>query len=253
MKIVVTVKQVPDPGSSGRLTADYRLDRGGDVVLDPGDADGIEAALQLKDRLPETQVVVISMTPERGTDAIRKALGMGVDRAIHINDPALEGADAFTTATVLAAAARAEQPDLVILAPESTDGSTGMVPPMLAELLGLPQLTFAKQLEVAGGRVTIHRQTATGYQVVEAALPALVTVTAGIGQPRYASLKGIMAARSKEVRRLTLADLSVERGSAPEVLKQVADADQRAAGEVFEDDGTAAERIVAFLETAKVI
>jgi electron transfer flavoprotein beta subunit len=124
---------------------------------------------------------------------------------------------------------------------------------MVAELLGFPQLTFAKNLEVADGRVTIHRQTANGYQVIEAALPALVTVTAAIGDPRYASLKGIMAARSKEVRRVTLAEIGVERGPAPEKVTSVVDAEQRAAGEVFEDDGTAAERIIVFLQTAKVI
>lgn len=253
MKIVVTLKQVPDPGGVSGLAADNRIERGGDVVLDPGDEYGIESALQLKDRIPGTEVIAISMTPARGTDAIRKALGMGVDRAIHVCDPALEGADALTTARVLAAAAKAEDPDIVILAPESTDGSTGMVPPMLAELLGLPQLTFAKQMEVADGRLVVHRQTASGYQVIEALLPALVTVTAAIGSPRYASLKGIMAARSKEIKRLTLTDLGVERGSPVETVKGVADAEQRAAGEVFEDDGTAAERIIAFLQTAKVI
>ena len=252
MKIVVTVKQVPDPGGVNRLTGDNRLDRSGDVALDPGDEYGVEAALRLKDSLG-AEVVAVSMTPERGSDAIRKALGMGVDRAIHVCDEALAGADALTTARVIAAVAAAEAPDLIILAPESTDGSTGMVPPMVAELLGFPQLTFAKNLEVADGRVTIHRQTANGYQVIEAALPALVTVTAAIGDPRYASLKGIMAARSKEVRRVTLAEIGVERGPAPEKVTSVVDAEQRAAGEVFEDDGTAAERIIVFLQTAKVI
>lgn len=253
MKIIVTVKQVPDPGGAGKLTADNRLDRSGDVVLDPGDEYGVEAALRVKDAVAGSEVVAVSMSPERGTDAIRKALGMGVDRAIHVCDPALAGADALNTARVVAAVAKTEQPDLVILAPESTDGSTGMVPPMVAELLGVPQLTFAKSLEVKEGHVTVHRQTANGYQVIEAALPALVTVTAAIGSPRYASLKGIMAARTKEVRRLTLTELGLERSSAPEAVVEVAAAEQRGAGEVFLDDGTAAERILAFLQTAKVI
>ena len=252
MKIVVTVKQVPDPGGVNRLTGDNRLDRGGDVVLDPGDEYGVEAALKLKDALG-ADVVAVSMTPERGTDAIRKALGMGVDRAIHVCDEALAGADALTTARVLAAVIASESPDLVVLAPESTDSSTGMVPPMLAELLDVPQLTFAKHVEVAGGRVTVHRQTANGYQVIEATLPALVTVTAAIGDPRYASLKGIMAARTKEVRRVALSELALSRGEPAERFVSVVDAEQRAAGEVFEDDGTAAERIVAFLQAAKVI
>src|SRR5437868_10245958 len=112
-----------------------------------------------------------------------------------------------------------------------------MVPPMLGELLGLPQLTFAKKVEIDGSTVKVHRQTEDGYQVVEAAIPALVTVTAGIAEPRYASLKGIMAARSKEVKQLTLGDLGVDRGQAAETVVGMADAEARTAGEIVEDDG----------------
>ncbi|MDQ6692024.1 MAG: electron transfer flavoprotein subunit beta/FixA family protein [Candidatus Dormibacteraeota bacterium] len=253
MKIVVTVKQIPDPNGAPRLTADNRIARDGEVVLDPGDEYGIEAALKIKEATGEGEVLLVSMGPAKAADAIRKGLSMGADRAIHVSDEALAGCDAFGTAQVLAAAIRAESPDLVVCGTESTDGSTGMVPPMLAELLGLPQLTFAKQVEVSGGKVMIQRQTENGYDRVEADLPALVTVTAGIGEPRYASLKGIMAARSKEVRKVGLAELGVTRSSAAEEVLDLADAEQRQAGEIFQDDGTAVDRIVALLAKVKAV
>jgi electron transfer flavoprotein beta subunit len=128
-----------------------------------------------------------------------------------------------------------------------------MVPPMLAELLGFPQLTFAKKVEVDGSNLKVHRQTADGYDVVEAATPALISVTAGIAEPRYASLKGIMAARSKEIKQLGLGDLGVEPGQPAETIEGVANAEARKAGQVIEDDGTAVERIVAVLAEAKVL
>src|SRR5260370_11099296 len=210
LKIVVTVKQVPDPNSTLSLEADNTISREKEVVLDPGDECGVEEGLQLKEA-HGGEVILVSMGPERARDAIRKGLSMGADRAVLVTDPALAGADALTTAKVLAAAIKQEQPDLVICATESYDGSTGMVPPMLAELLGFPQLTFAKKVEVDGSTIKVHRQTADGYQVVEAATPALISVTAAIAEPRYASLKGIMAARSKEIKQLSLGDLGGEK------------------------------------------
>lgn len=253
MKIVVTVKQIPDPNGPQKLTADNRLDRSGEVVLDPGDEYGVEAGLKIKEAAGEGEVVLVSMGPMKAADAIRKGLSMGADRAILVSDDALAGADALTTARALAAAIQQESPDLVVCGTESTDGSTGMVPPMLAELLGLPQLTFAKQVEAREGKVTVHRQTADGYQVVEASTPALITVTAGIGEPRYASLKGIMAARSKEVKQLSAGDLGIEKGEAVEALLGIEDAPARQAGEVVEDDGSAVEKIVGLLAQAKVV
>src|SRR5580693_9495130 len=159
---------------------------------------------------------------------------MGADRGILITDPQLAGADALLTARALAAAIKGESPDLVICGTESYDGSTGMVPPMLAELLGLPQLTVAKKVEVDGSNLKVHRQTADGYEVLEASTPALVTVTAGIAEPRYASLKGIMAARSKEIKLIALADLGVERGEPAETIEGVAQAEVRKAGSIIE-------------------
>ena len=253
MKIVVTVKQVPDPNGAQALEPDNTIARDREVVLDPGDEYGIEEGLQLKEK-HGGEVVLVSMGPEKARDAIRKGLSMGADRGILITDEQLAGADALLTARALAAAIKAEQPELVICATESYDGSTGMVPPMLAELLGVPQLTFAKQVEVDGQRVTVHRQTEEGYQVVEGSAPCLVTVTAGIAEPRYASLKGIMAARSKEVKVLKLGDLGIDRGQPAETVESIADADAREAGEIVEDDGSGGvDRIMAVLQSAKVI
>jgi electron transfer flavoprotein beta subunit len=253
LKIVVTVKQVPDPNAPQGLDPDNTIARDRELVLDPGDEYGIEEGLQLKEK-HGGEVVLLSMGPEKARDAIRKGLSMGADRGILVTDPELAGADALLTARVLAAALSGEEPDLVICATESYDGSTGMVPPMLAELLDVPQLTFAKQVEVDGGSITVRRQTEDGYQVVQGETPCLVTVTAGIAEPRYASLKGIMAARSKEVKVLSLADLGVERGQPAEVVESIEDAASRQAGEIVEDDGTVGvEKIMAVLQAAKVV
>jgi len=252
LKIVVTVKQVPDPNSTLNLEADNTLLREKEVVLDPGDECGVEEGLQLKEA-HGGEVILVSMGPERAKDAIRKGLSMGADRGILITDPQLAGADALLTARALAAAIKPEAADLVICSTESYDGSTGMVPPMLAELLGMPQLTFAKKVEVDGATIKVHRQTADGYQVVEASTPALITVTAGIAEPRYASLKGIMAARSKEIKQIGLGDLGIERGEPAETIEGLTDAETRKAGTVIEDDGTAVDRIIQVLAEAKVI
>ena len=252
MKIVVTVKQVPDPNSNLVLEADNTLSREKEVVLDPGDECGVEEGLQLKEA-HGGEVVLVTMGPERAKDAIRKGLSMGADRGVLITDPQLAGADALLTARALAAAIKPEAPDLVICGTESYDGSTGMVPPMLAELLGMPQVSFAKKVEVSGSNIKVHRQTADGYQVVEVSTPALITVTAGIAEPRYASLKGIMAARSKEIKQIGLGELGIEKGEPAETIEGLSDAETRKAGSVIEDDGTAVDRIIQLLVEAKVV
>lgn len=252
LKIVVTVKQVPDPNSNLTLEADNTLSREKEVVLDPGDECGVEEGLQLKEA-HGGEVILVSMGPERAKDAIRKGLSMGADRGVLITDPQLAGADALLTARALAAAIKPEAPDLVICATESYDGSTGMVPPMLAELLGMPQVSFAKKVEVDGSTIKVHRQTADGYQVVEVSTPALISVTAGIAEPRYASLKGIMAARSKEIKQIGLGDLGIDKGEPAETIEGLADAETRKAGSVIEDDGTAVDRIIQVLVEAKVV
>ena len=177
---------------------------------------------------------------------------MGADKGILISDDALQNADALTTAQVLAAAIKRNEFDLVIAGVESTDGYTGTMPATLAEYLGIPKLTFAKTLEISDGTAKVNRQTTTGYHVVESPLPALVTVTAGINEPRYASFKGIMAAKKKPVEQLSAGDLGVT----PEIKQKVANlvpAEERKAGEVIQDEGDGATRIADYLTEQKVI
>jgi len=254
MNVVVCVKQVPDPNSVGQLDpTTHNLKRDGvEVVLDPGDEFGIEAGLQLAEA-HGGQVTVVSMGPEKGLDAIRKALAMGAAKGVLISDPALAGADALTTAKVLAAAIRREGFDVVIAATESTDGYTGVVPQAVAEYLGVPAVTFAKAVESDGTTLKVRRQTEAGYDRVEADLPAVVSVTAGVNEPRYPSLKGIMAAKSKPVDRLSVAELGLGAVGPGQAIVSVVPAEQRAAGEIVEDDGTGAHRVVEFLASRKVI
>lgn len=257
MKVVVCVKQIPDPNTPGQLEPDtHYLKRDGvEAVLDPGDEFGVEAGLQLAEK-HGGEVTVVSMGPERGLDAVRKALAMGAAKGVLISDDQLRGSDALTTARVLAAAIAREGFDLVITATESTDGYTGVVPQAIAELLDVPAVTFATSLEYDGSVLHVRRQTEAGHDAVEASLPTVVSVTAGVNEPRYPSLKGIMGAKSKPLDRLTIADLDLQGavgGSAGESIVAVAAAAQRAAGEIVKDEGDAATRIADFLAGKKVI
>jgi electron transfer flavoprotein beta subunit len=223
-------------------------------VLDPGDEFGVEAGLQLKEQ-HGGEVTAVTMGPSDAMEAIRRALSMGADKGIIVTDDALRGADALVTARALAAAISRADFDIVIAGVESTDGYSGVMPMMMAEFLGVPQLTFVNKFVQSDGVLRVHRQTADGYHVVEAKLPALVTVTAGVNEPRYASFKGIMAAKKKPVEQLTCADLGLSGDDL--AIKQsvvgVAAAEERKAGEVIEDDGSAAGRIADFLHEAKVL
>lgn len=254
MNIVVTVKQVPDPNLQPQLEGDRLKRQGVAGVLDPGDEFGVEAALQLAEA-HGGEVTVVSMGPEQAMEAVRKALSMGAHKGILVTDAALEGADALTTARVLAAAIKRASFDLVISGVESTDGSTGVVPQMVAALLDVPSATFAKSLEVSDSTLRINRQTEKGYDVVECPLPAVVTVTAGVNEPRYPSFKGIVEAKKKPVEQLGTGDLgvSLEGGSASQSVAQIAEAPHREAGQIVEDDGAGASRIADFLSQAKVI
>ncbi|MBX7160551.1 MAG: electron transfer flavoprotein subunit beta/FixA family protein [Acidimicrobiia bacterium] len=255
MNIVVLVKQIPDPAGPQELNADHTLKREGKLILDESDSYGVEIALQLRESAGGGDVTLVSMAPNGETSGLRTALAMGADDAILVGDDALPGAAALTTAKVLAGAIGRKQYDLVIGAVESSDGYVGVVPAMIAELLGLPSLTFAKKIDIDGSVIRIERQTEAGYDEVEGALPALVSVTAGVVEPRYPSFKGIMAAKKKPLEQVTVADLgvSVPGFNGNEEVTSVEDAPARAAGEKIEDDGTAFERIVAFLDEQKVL
>ena len=258
MNVVVCVKQIPDPAEPGKLEADNTLDRSGKLILDESDSYGVEMALQLVDAAGGGEVTLVSMAPGGETSGLRTALAMGAAKAILVSDDALSGAGALDTAKVLAAAIKRAEPELVIAATESSDGYTGTVPEQVAALLGFPSITFAKQVEIADGTVKVQRQTELGYDEVESPLPALVSVTAGVVEPRYPSFKGIMAAKSKPVDQLTVADLGLEAGSvgsagAGQEIVAVDDAPVREAGEIIEDDGEAFAKIVTFLDGLKVI
>jgi electron transfer flavoprotein beta subunit len=254
LNIVVCVKHIPDPNVPPELDG-HRLKREGvQAVLDPGDEFGVEAGLQLKEA-HGGEVTLVSMGPEQALEAIKRGLSMGADKGVLVSDESLAGADALVTARVLAAAIKRNPFDLVIAGVESTDGYTGTMPSTLAELLGLPQVTFVKALESSDGTLKTQRQTADGYHVVECPLPAVITVTAGVNEPRYASFKGIMAAKKKPVDQLSVGDLGLS-GDDVAVNQEVAElseAEQRKAGEVIEDDGSAAGKIADFLKEAKVI
>ncbi len=260
MNIVVCVKTIPDPAMPGQLDPNTKtLVRAGKLIMDESDTFGVEMALQLAEKSGGGEVTVVSMSPVLGAQALRSALAMGAAKAIFVSDPSLVGTDALGTSKVLAAAIkRAGDVDLVLTATESTDGYTGTVPAQIGELLGWPSLTFAKAIDIADGQVKIERQTEAGYDEVQAPLPAVVSVTAGVVEPRYPSFKGIMAAKNKPVEELTAADLGLDEsqvgwGGARQQITDVRQAEERKAGEKVEDDGTAHERIVQFLEQLKVI
>ena len=255
MNIVVCVKHIPDPNLPGELDGDRLKREGVQGVLDPGDEFGVEAGLQLKEA-QGGEVTLVSMGPAQAQEGIRRGLSMGADKGVLVTDDALQNSDALVTARVLAEAIKKQgDVDLVITAVESTDGYTGTLPATLAEFLGLPQVTFAKTLEVADGKVRVQRQTADGYHMVECPTPCLISVTAGVNEPRYASFKGIMAAKKKPLDTLSLSDLGLS-GDDVAIKQKVAGttpAEERKAGEVFEDDGTGAAKIADFLKEAKVI
>ena len=255
MNIVVCVKHIPDPNLPGELDADNRLKREGvQGVLDPGDEFGVETGLQLKEA-QGGEVTLVSMGPATAQEAVRRGLSMGADKGILITDDTLKGADAYVTAKVLAEAIKKQEFDLVIAGVESTDGYSGTMASTLAEFLGLPQVTFVKSIESSDGSLKVDRQTADGYHVVECPLPAVITVTAGINEPRYASFKGIMAAKKKPLDQLSLGDLGLSGDDVKswQTVATVVDAEARKAGEVVEDDGSGAAKIADYLKEAKVI
>ena len=222
------------------------------------DGVGVEAALQLQEQ-HGGQTIALSMGPATAEEAVRKALQMGVDDGVLVSDDALAGSDALATARTLAAAIAKVGADLVVMGIESTDAKMSVVPAMVSEFLQWPMLTLAQSLIVdpAAGTATIERQTASGHDVVTASLPAVVSVVEKFNEPRYPSFKGIMAAKSKPVDTLTVADLGLDgqvgwAGGGQQIVA-IEEAPAREAGEVIEDDGSAFEKIVAYLDNLKVL
>ncbi len=260
MNIVVLIKQVPDTYSERKLSdGDFTLDRGAaDAVLDEINERAVEEALQLKEA-GDAEVTVVTMGPERATDAIRKALSMGADKAVHLTDEALHGSCAIQTAKALAKViGTLGEVDLIIAGNEATDGRSGAIPAMLAELLGRPQLTHVRKLSVDGSTVTAERETDDGLFQLEASLPAVVSVTEKINEPRYPSFKGIMAAKKKPVTTLTLADAGIDPsevglGAAASSVSSAAPKPPRTAGERVSDEGDGGSKIAQYLVGQKII
>jgi len=261
MNIVVCVKQVPDTWSEKKLDpSDSTLDRAAtDPVMNEMDEYAVEEALTIQEA-QGGEVTILCMGPDAATETVRKALSMGADKAVHVVDDALHGSDAVATSLALAKAVEhVGDVDLVLLGSESSDARMSVVPAMLAERLGRPQLTFAKEVTVGDGTVSIKRLTDDGYTVVEASLPAVVSVVEKINEPRYPSFKGIMAAKKKPVETLSLADLGIEPGDvglggAWSAVESFEAAPPRQAGTVVKDEGgDGADKLLDFLASKKFV
>jgi electron transfer flavoprotein beta subunit len=263
VRIVVLTKPVPDPASGAeRLGPDGRLDRAASPsVVNGNDEFALEAALKLVEAAGEGEVTLLAMAPANAPETLRKALAMGATRGVLVTDPALEGSCAVSTAKVLAAALREQEFDLALAGVDASDGVGGTVPSAVAAHLGLPYLSYASKIEpdMASRTVRVRRISPTGYDLLEAPMPAVIGCTQSLGEPRYPSLKGIMAARGKEIVTRSLADLGVDASTVggavatTRVLETHAPA-SRAATEVVRgtpDEG--AQRIVEFLADRRII
>lgn len=261
MKIAVCVKYVPDATADRKFDDDYTVDRVGvDGLLSELDEYAVEAALKIReDAADEGEIVVITMGPDEARAAILKSLQMGADAGVHVQDDGIAGSDAVASSLVLAKAVEQQQADLVICGMASTDGGMSVVPAMLAERLGLPQVTFASEVVVEGDKVKIRRDGDTATEYVEATLPLLLSVTDQANQPRYPSFKGIMAAKKKPVETVSLGDLGVDAtqvgpGAAWTAVEGIQPRPPRSAGTIVTDeDGSGADKLVDFLATNKFI
>jgi len=259
MKIVVLVKQVPDSGSERRLRGDnYVVDReSASNIINEMDEYAIEEALRLREA-HGGEVTILTMGPARSVESIRKALSMGPDNAVHVQDDALAGSCALGTSKALAAAIRSLEPDLVLAGAESTDGRVQAMPHMLAERLGVAALTGARRLTVQDGTLTIERQTEEGYEVVTAATPAVVSVWDTINEPRYPNFKGIMEAKKKPVSTLGLADLDLAAdevgfAGATSTVLAASNRQERQGGTKIIDEGDGGTKLVEFLASEKFV
>jgi electron transfer flavoprotein beta subunit len=255
MNVVVFVKWVPEPEGNPALGPDHRLVRAGaEGALDPGDEYGVEAALQLVE-IHGGEITVVSMGPDEALPAVQRALAMGAHRGMLITDERMAGADALVTARVLAAAVAGRAADLIIAAVESTDGYTGTVPVTVAEFLDLPAVTFVTRLSYEDDELRARRQTPAGSEDVACSLPALVTLTAGVNEPRYPSLKGIMAAKSKPLDRPSAEDLGLDARAlaATQTVLSVEEAPARSGGEIVPAGADAVRRVADLLAEARVI
>lgn len=262
MNIVVCVKYVPDAQSDRTFQeSDNTVDRAVDGLLSELDEYAVEEALKLVEAAGEGEVTVVTVGPAAAADALKKALQMGAHKGVHVQDEALHGSDAVATSLVLAKAVEKVtegSPELVLTGMSSTDGVMGVVPAMLAERLGLPQVTYASELTIGDGKVTIRRDGDTASETIEASLPALVSVTDQINEPRYPSFKGIMAAKKKPVEAWSLADLGVDAAdvgldAAWTSVVSFAKRPPREQGQIVTDEGEGGTKLAEFLSAQKFL
>jgi len=256
VKIAVCVKHVPE-GHSRLDPSSKRLDRSGEGALNHFDANAIEEGLRLKGD-SDSEVVVVSLGPEKAADSLRKALAMGADRAVLVTDEGAAGSDLVATSKVLAKALEREAADLVLFGQQASDADGAVLWAAVAERLKRPVVSQAAALEVEAGSLRVKRQTEHGYDVIESPLPAVVAVSDAINEPRYPSLKGIMGAKKKPFETLSLGDLGVEAGEAGESgskteVLALAEPPSRGDARKIEGDGNAAQAILDFLAEKRLV
>jgi electron transfer flavoprotein beta subunit len=259
VNIVVTVKQVPDTWAEKKLDpSDMTTDRKSvDNVMNEMDEYGVEEALRIKEA-HGGEVTILTMGPEKAVEAIRKALSMGADKAVHLTDESLHGSDVLQTSAALAAVIKTLEADIVITSAEASDARGGVMGALLSEQLGLPQLTLARKVTVdpEAKKVTIERQTDNGYATVEASTPVIVGVVEKINEPRYPSFKGIMAAKKKPLTTLSVADIgspSVGLDAASSAVDGAEPRPPKSAGQIVKDEGDGGTKVADFLASQKLI
>ena len=259
MNIVVCIKETPSTTAEKRFGPDMRLERRKeDAIYNPFDEYAIEEGLRQQEKSPESTVTILCMGPATAAETLRKALAMGGDRGVLVSDPALAGSDAIGTARVLAAALQKIGFDLAIFGSAAADAYGGVVPSAVAEFLGLPLLSYASKLDVNGGTATIQRQAEVGYHEVAASTPALVSVVKAINEPRYPSMKGIMASKRKPLDTFALADLGLDPATvggaaAREKALSAEKVSTQRKGEIYQGNDGAADRVLNFLIEQKVL
>ena len=259
MNVVVCGKVIPASTVTIEIDADTKrmIRKGVPHELDPAAASAVEEGLRLTEKHGGA-VTLVTMGTADATIGIRNALAMGAASAVHILDDAAAGSDTLGTAKILAAAIKKLEFDLVLCATESSDSYSGIVPGQIAHLLGVPPVTFAREITVEGTKLTIKRQSETGYDVVESTLPSLVTCSSGINEPRYPQLRGIMAAKKKEIKVYKVTDLGLspeevgDKGAREKVLA-IGRPPKRQAGKAVTDEGEGGKQIADFLAEIKVI
>ncbi|MGK4584483.1 electron transfer flavoprotein subunit beta/FixA family protein [Kitasatospora sp. HPMI-4] len=259
LRIVVCVKYVPDATGDRRFADDTTTDREAvDGLLSELDEYGVEQALKIAEAHGDAEVTVLTVGPDDAKDALRKALSMGADKAVHVNDEDIHGTDVIGTSAIVAKALEKTGYDLVVCGMASTDGSMGVLPALLAERLGLPQVTLLSEVSLEGNTVKGRRDGDAATEQLEAELPAVISVTDQSGEARYPSFKGIMAAKKKPVQEYDLDDLGIDAdevglAGAWTAVETITARPARSAGTVVKDEGEGGKQLAAFLAEQKFI